>query len=237
MLDRLLSIPHLDLGVQFDVEAMVRELTAVDGYVDYEVNTEDPERRYMHRGIWSGRTLFNYTQDSYTGVRHYTPEEHRNLSPTVVLTDLGKMMPTCVSAIQKVGGDRFRARLMRVAPRKRLTWHSHVKLARYSQPPTLLTAHIPILMPKGFRFEVIHDQWFRWSNTGFDGTVVLPEMIQSAWYPPGQCTVFNSLHPHRVVNDSDEERISIMLYLDLNDRRVSDLVAPAVASYTGPFIT
>jgi len=61
--------------------------------------------------------------------------------------------------------------------------------------------------------------------------------VYSARYPTGRATCFNSYHYHNVFNrNSDQSRISIMLYVELDHDIPLRIFETAVAAYSGPVI-
>jgi len=44
----------------------------------------------------------------------------------------------------------------------------------------------------------------------------------------GKAYIFNSHHYHNVYNYSDEYRITLMLYLDLREKKVQDIVQDSI---------
>lgn len=121
---------------------------------------------------------------------------------------------------------------MRVSPHSSLTWHSHQLDGVESFRPNIVVVHVPLWTPEKFRYSVIPLAEFRLKDHEQG-----PMKVYSQNYPVGRATVFNSVHYHNVFNDDEiRYRLSLMLYLDLENPKTFAIVDKAISEYSGPFI-
>ena len=131
-------------------------------------------------------------------------------------------MPYTYSVIDKIYGDspKSRVRIMRIAPKSSLVWHSHVQ--EHGQEETELTIQLPIELPKGFEYSVVNKGEFRWWKRFYK-----PSWFKSAesfQFEEGKAYYFNSYHYHNVYNPSNEYRTTIMFYVDYTHPHIKKLV-------------
>ena len=217
LFESLIQIPHLTLPIEFDLAAMVAELHCIDDYIPYSTIVKELQEKY--REAFHGRSLFNDTGNSRDGMA-----EIYNDTMPVQPTELAAQMPVTTAAVQSLGAQR--TRIMNLKAGKSLDWHRH-----YAQPARFLTVHLPLIMPPDFFYEVTPR-----SNINRSASPIDDALIHRAQYPAGKPTVFNSYHYHNVTNNSDLDRISIMMYCDLNTPLLRELVTQAVREYRGPLI-
>jgi hypothetical protein len=227
LLKAIIRIPHLDLGLEFDPAPMQEEVKQITDWVSYEAHAEDYAIKHRYREIWKGRTLFSHTGSSYDGIKGYGSKAQRE-SPPPLITDLGLKMPFTVEALKSFDAHKKMVRIMKITAGTGLAWHSHV--LKYGQPLDLLVGHLPIVIPKEFKYQVIHRNYL------VGETATDPSKIVSKWYPPGRVHIFNCFHEHRVHNSGTEDRISLMLFLPLTNPIIYELVKKAVNNYDGPLI-
>lgn len=225
--EQLINIPFMSLHREFDLDWLKKEASQVDRYVPYMTVFGNEELKAKYARAWAGRSLLAYEEDSTSGMTELVGEAaERALTLPLVSTDLALSCPYIMSVVEDLRGHFRHARLMRIAPKSSLSWHSHVN--NQGQRPTTVTVHVPILMPEEFRYSVT-----KGSNLQ-GGKVVDQSKVFNAKFTAGRATYFNSYHYHNVFNDSDEERISLMLYVGLYDEVAFDMFLAALGKYTGP---
>lgn len=220
----LRSIAHMDLGLRYDVDRMRAEVAKITQYEPYKSAYGSVEQRRKYAQYWSGRTLRSWSADSFSGMQEHSPDG----SKILVDTDLASQCPYLMGIVHGLRGYVRPARVMRVSARGRLAWHSHVENQR--QKTTSVVVHIPILMPEEFIYCVTP------KDNLLNGEPLDPVRVYAAKYTPGKAIYFNSFHYHNVFNDSGEDRVSLMVYLDLRDPVTRTLVEDVVSRYTGPRI-
>ena len=55
-------------------------------------------------------------------------------------------------------------------------------------------------------------------------------------YPEGEAWVFNSHHMHNIFNYDDHDRVSLMIYLYIDNEKTRNIILDAVRSYSGELI-
>lgn len=214
--EELNDIPYYDLGFDLDVELLKKEVnTIIQTYQtkSYESSYFLAKRKY--RKAWSGISLWGSNGELYAD---FTEGDIRGKNEKTILKDIA---PYTFSVIEKIYGEsqKSRVRLLRIAPKKSLFWHSHVH--EHGQLPTELTIQIPINVPKGFKYCVVNKNEFRWWK----------RLFKPSWFKTAQCFeltegrvyYFNSYHYHNVYNPTDEWRDTIMFYVDFNHADIRKL--------------
>jgi hypothetical protein len=118
--------------------------------------------------------------------------------------------------MSKLGGGNLSARIMRIAPRESLLWHSHV--LEHKQPEWQLTCQVPIIMPDNFEYCVVHKDDYTKEKKFYK-----PDQFTKIWrkkLSTGKAYIFNSYHYHNVFNYTNEYRVTLMLYLDSRTEKV-----------------
>ena len=226
---KVASIPHLDLGLEFDLERMREEVSRIDRYESYR--TQNPAPRAYYARYWSGVSLVGTNGDAYRDLSELDPEVALDYRPTPI----ADLCPYLFTVVQSVGGGCKRARVMRIGPQGSLHWHSHCLL--HGCPIDQLTVHVPIAVPEGFHWSVIQADDYAQCRDPDPANALFSagQLVHRLSYAPGRATVFNSFHYHNVHNpDSTAQRISLMVYISLRDPAARALVSRAVQQYTGP---
>lgn len=222
MLEILQRIPHLNLGLHFDVSKMAEEVKQIDTFKNYE--SLDAGNKELYSQNWSGASLISLDGSVFSDMSELKVFPKVTPKPT----ELANKCPYLMSIIDKLGSKNERTRIMRIAPEGRLDWHSHV--IHQKQNPRRLVVQIPIYVPEGFTYSVIHFRDLKRIQKG-------EEVIQyKKTYKQGQAYIFNSYHPHNVFNPSTEFRITLMTYISLDNDKSRTLVEKAVEKYDGPFL-
>jgi len=208
------DIPFIELDIDIDYDKLLSEWKAVeDKYSFAKYKTKYWQVRRKYAKAWSGISLVGSDGDLYSDM-------YEGDSSAASKTELRDVCPYYYELISKLGGDGFRARIMRISPKESLVWHSHVQ--EHRQPEWQLTCQIPIVMPNDFEYCVLHKDEFRWWKRFHR-----PDWLKRVWRKKldvGKAYIFNSYHYHNVYNYSNEYRVTLMLYLDLRDPKVRDLI-------------
>lgn len=214
-LDRLLKylncIPHLNLLKKYDIDKLNSEVVNISQFKDYQTQHKTSKEQYEK--TWSGVSLYGTKGDPYLNLTE------NSSSRDMAITSVGKKCPYMMSIMEDLGTEDQLSRVMRIAPKSNLNFHSHVK--HHKQPEHILTVHVPIVVPPNFEYIVKHPK---------------TEKLYKETYKEGQAYVFNSYHPHNVYNYSEIYRISIMVYMNLKKKKCFDIVKKAMMAYTGPKI-
>ena len=220
MFDKLLRIPHLDLGLEFDAVRMAEEIKIIDNFAPYK--SKDPISADLYEKNWSGASLVSIDGSVFGDM------EELKTYPTIEpkKTPLADRCPYLMQILDRLKATSERTRIMRIAPKGQLDWHSHV--LHHKQNVKRLVVQVPIFLPKEFRYSVINAKDF---NKLKRGESVKTYDMQ---YQPGKAYIFNSYHPHNVFNPSEEYRITLMTYMSYDKNK--DLIDKAIENYDGPLL-
>jgi len=241
--ETLKTIPHLKLPINFGVEPLVEEVTpALPHLIGYELPGEDrtEKERELYRNSWRGRGLIDLEPDSSKGMldaRSYQgqppPFEIQRTpwgQPIYHHTDMAKVMPFCMLVIDQLFERPERCRIAAIQSGGNLYWHSHCQYisGNYSNHSqyNIAIVHVPIITNPKVKFGVTK---FHHSEHGY----------HPVWqhYAAGECWLLNAWHEHNVRNESDENRVHLMMYGSLTDFKLQPLIKDAVENYDGPYIT
>jgi hypothetical protein len=220
MFEKLLRIPHLDLGFQFDVEKLLHEVNSIDSFKSYK--STYAASRELYEKNWSGASLVSIDGSVFGDM------EELKVYPTTPpkRTELADHCPYTMSVLEQLQCSKERSRIMRIAPHGQLDWHSHV--LHHKQNIKRLVVQVPIYVPKGFTYSVIHARDMAPLKKGHKVKTYDMEYI------PGRAYIFNSYHPHNVFNPTDEYRLTLMSYMSYD--KVENMIEEAVESYDGPLL-
>jgi len=226
LLQKVASIPHLDLGIEFNVERLESEYKALEPEMFRGYNSSVPEIRNLIAASWQGLSLL-----SPDGSLHNDLSEDRHFyEKTMFRTEAAERCPYMMEVINELSEENTRIRLMKVMPGGRLSWHSHqYDLADYR--PENIVVHVPIVSPEKFRYSIINIKQFRFGDFENEGLT-----IHSKNYEAGKATMLNCTHMHNVFNDDVIPRVSIMMYLSLNCEKTKEIVEKAVKDYKGIYL-
>jgi len=208
------DIPFIELDLDIDYSKLLSEYRKIEekyAFKSYQSDYFGVKRKY--KKSWSGISLIGSDGELYSDMSENEPEDLKS-------TELEKICPYMFSLIRMLGADDERCRIMRIAPKSSLVWHSH--MLEHHQPYWQLTCQIPIIVPKEFNYYVLHKDDFKWWKR-FHKPEWLKNVIKRKCMP-GKAFIFNSYHYHNVYNDSDDYRVSIMLYLDYRKSKVKRIV-------------
>lgn len=212
VLQEIKTIPHLDLLKQYDVNKLLNEVNRVKKFKSYKSKYKFSHDLYNKAS--SGASLYGTDGDPYKNFTENIPWKNMSITP------VGKMCPYIMSIMEDIGTENTLARIMRVSPNSQLDWHSHN--LQHKQPDHILTIQIPIYVPKNFKYVV----------RGLKDNKTYEKIYQA-----GRAYIFNSYHYHNVFNESDEYRITIMVYMNLKKEKCLNLVENAILNYKGPRVS
>ena len=220
MLETLLRIPHLDLGFNFDADKMLSETNIVDKFMPYQSSYS--QSKDLYKKHWSGASLISIDGSVFGDMEEL--KVYPKIAPKK--TDLANSCPYLMSVLAELGCADERSRIMRIGPNGHLDWHSHV--LHHRQNMERLVVQIPIYVPKGFTYSVVHAKDL--SALRKNKSVETYDME----YKVGRAYIFNSYHPHNVFNPTEEYRITLMSYVTYNKGK--EMIDKAIKNYNGPLL-
>lgn len=215
----LKDIPYLKLDVDFNLEQLVKDcynITSTHELQPYKSNFRFIRKKYAN--AWNGICLASSDGELFSDLSEIKNETNKYQD-----TELKNIAPYTYHVIDKLNGGRpdTRVRLMAINPNKSLVWHSHVQ--EHNQPLNIITVQIPILVPEEFDYCVVDYREFKWYKRFWK-----PERfktLEKFKLEPGSAYYFNSYHYHNVYNNNKRDpRLSIMMYLDLNNKFVQKII-------------
>ena len=221
MLELLQKIPHLDLGIVYDPKKMLEEVKNFD-YANYQ--TSYAQTKELYEKNWSGASLVSIDGSVFGDMSEL--KEYPNTMPKE--TELAKHCPYLMQILHDIGSSNERSRIMRIAPKGNLDWHSHV--LHHKQDAKRLVVQVPIVVPKGFTYSVMHAKDLASLKKGQTFRTYDEE------YEEGKAYVFNSFHPHNVFNPSNNYRITLMTYMNIDNTVSKHILEEAIKKYKGPLI-
>lgn len=223
--EKLRTIPWLELDFEIDQNQLVHEYLHIArdyGFVNYHTNYKLARNWYAKS--WSGIGLVSSDGGLYTDLHEGDIVNNTDRFEPTLLTHSCPYMYSIIRGMN--GGDlKSRCRIMRIAPRRSLIWHSHV--LEHGQPENIITVQIPINMPPNFDYCVVDSEEFKWYKRLYKPSWF--KSLKKGRLEPGKAYYFNSYNYHNVYNNSDEYRATIMLYLDLMNPVVYNMVMRSIA--------
>mgnify|MGYP001156788726 FL=1 len=130
-------------------------------------------------------------------------------------TELEKHLPYMFELVEKLEGLNSKVRILRIAPKGSIAWHSHVHDQGFLN--THCAVQIPIEVPEKCYWATIEPK--NWTDES--KRLSWPEefdqsKINLLRFEPGKAYTFNCEHYHNVFNYGDEFRITIMFYAEIN---------------------
>ena len=212
----LRDIPWLPIDIDIDIVKLKQEYKFVcENYEFQEYTATHEVVREKYAKAWSGISLISSDGSLYNDLRDWFGKGNNYLP-----TELKNYCEYFYELIDLFFARNSRCRIMRISPQSSLVFHSHV--LDHGQPETNLTIQIPIEMPENFEYCVVNEKDFT-----KDKTFALPssfENIHRGKLDVGKSYYLNSYQYHNVYNYSDTYRASIMLYCDLRDENVKQLI-------------
>jgi len=223
MISKILrDIPWLPIDIDIDIVKLQQEYKFVcENYRFEEYNEPHEPVREKYAKAWSGISLISPDGSLYNDLRR-----GKGIGDNYLPTELKNYCEYFYELIDLFFARNSRCRMMRISPQSSLVFHSHVldnnQTGNRSQPETNLTIQIPIEMPENFEYCVVNEK-----NFTKDKRFALPssfENIHRGKLDVGKAYYLNSYHYHNVFNYSDTYRATIMLYCDLRDENVKQLI-------------
>ena len=229
LLKKLNHIPHLNLNKSFNLELLKSEYNNIDKSMFHAYNSASRTDRIRNtvNTSWWGCSL-----TSSTGMTDGDLTENPR-SSCYYLTEAAKLCPYMMSVVNELSDENTSsARIMLVKPGGQLTWHTHqIHDVNTAFSFGEMTIHIPIICPPKFKYSVIPIEEYRL----VDFETIKPKTY-SMRYPEGEAWVFNSHHMHNIFNYDDHDRVSLMIYLYIDNEKTRDIILDAVRSYSGELI-
>ena len=218
LFNELKDIPFLELDIDIDLIKLIDNYNTIDNIYSFEsYNTNFWQVRRKYRKAWSGISLVSSDGTLFKDMYEDGTEQYQFKN-----TELESKVPYMYRLIESISGGevKTRCRIMRISPKKSLVWHSHV--LEHGQEEWKLTIQIPIIVPENFEYCVVNSDEFRWWKRFYRPSWF--KRISRKKLEPGKAYYFNSYHYHNVYNYSNEYRSTIMLYVDLRNPKVQDLI-------------
>lgn len=224
---RIRVIPHLDTGIRFDAEKLRAEWDALPKSIikPYDSKSEQREMAEKVNSHWHGAS-FTSTSGTTQGNMSEMGLEPRHTYKTP-LCDLMPYAASCVFSLGK-GTMNNVNRLMVMRAGGHLTWHSHWWDYDHGDRGRIVL-QIPIVIPPKFEYEVINIFDWKFGDHGKNG---FPK-IYKEWYPPGHLWHFDSYNIHNVHNRDTTDRVTLMMYVDMSDDYVGQILDQAERKYEG----
>jgi len=214
------ELPFIEIDYDINLQKLINEYELISekyNYENYKTTYPNEWVKEKYARSWSGISLISSDGSLYRDM--YEGEDGASIK-----TELTSVCPYIYEVIDKLGGGNLRSRIMRITPNESLIWHSHV--LDHKQPDWQLTVQIPIVMPEQFEYCVVHKDNFSEEKRLFspdEFTKVARKKLEA-----GKAYIFNSYHYHNVYNYSNEYRITLMVYLDLRQESVQDIVKNSI---------
>lgn len=222
-LTKLDRIPHLPLGIEFDVNKILDELQKL------------PYGSSVYRSALSfDKVMEIHDQTRWDSIALYSVDGKVESNPAepwegdFQATDAIKSCPYLDSVLKSVGGGKLLARVETFWKEGSAGWHSHILEAR--QPDWISIWQLPISMPKESKYSVISFMDYRGSD------FLKPIPVYEQWYEPGKAYCLNGYHYHNAFNYSDDPMIMIRFYVDKREKKVQEILQKAMDDYRGAMI-
>ena len=221
--NKLRTIPHLPFPIFFDHEKIKKEIENIP----YQPKTYvSGLRNGISMDLFKEENWYSYSLYSISGNVYSDPEEP--WTGDFKQTELIKYCPFTYETLHSVGGGKLLSRIEKILPGQSAGWHSHVMEGFQSE--SVLTMHLPIIIPKECKYSVISYMDYRGSD------YLNPIKVYESAYTEGQVWCLNSYHYHNAFNYSDIPMVMIRFYIDISDQKNYEMVEKAVNEYTGEYI-
>lgn len=217
------DISHLRLNIDIDLDKLKSEMSILNEsykFENYHSIYFVAKRKY--KKSWSGVALYGTNGELYDDFY----EGLHNSGKPILPTELKSKLPYMYEVIDKVYGDSPTTivRLMRIAPKSSLLWHSHVQ--EHKQSESELIIQIPIEMPTGFKYCVVNKDEFKWWKR-FNKPNSFKSLSEFEM-EEGNAYYFNSYHYHNVYNPSNQYRTALMFYVNSQHPYVDELLKSSI---------
>ncbi len=212
--ETLAKIPHLKIGqisgdsLRLILEEVDRE---VDGYSSVELNSQ-MAGKYVgeFQDAWSARGIIDYDPDSkriltYQRSMQIQAEQGKQLKHFT--TDLYERLVEVRKLIESITQKPKTTRIFKLKAKTQLPWHSHLQSIAKEKDYKRIVVQIPLINSEACIYQVRHRE--------------IDQIIEQI-YSPGEIWIFNSFHQHRVINQSQCDRLSLFIETDLHDFCLSE---------------
>lgn len=242
----LTNIPHLRLDLpKFDyVTANTQILDATNNIFtpinmrNYRDTIESGPKDHPY---WSARALINYSynSDRFFGNRdkefatlaapEFQPAAKKLLDQNQELTledmsyyqtDIYKLLPYITNYISNICDQSYRIYLWKLKAKGMIEWHNHSNLLwnKNLEVNEATLVHIPVITHPAVKMLVkIHDT------------------VYQKYYEPGNAYIFNNSYDHAVINESDIDRLHIIVMIPWADKKIADLVNRTIEQGAGNY--
>jgi hypothetical protein len=156
-------------------------------------------------------------------------------SPTNPTALAGKL-PKISTLVKHILEQPGRVRISRLSPHKHGEWHSHGNI----HPLLEVVLHIPLISNQLAHTQV--GQCPPLFTDDSESCFRIPKKYHTTHFKPGEIWLLNGMMSHRVINDSDQERVHIWcqsFFLDHDKKIVNttllDMLDNAIQNYKGPY--
>ena len=152
-------------------------------------------------------------------------------------TALADKLPKISTLVKNILEQPGRVRISGLSPHKYGAWHSHGGI----HPLLEIVLHIPLISNQLVYAQAGHCPTL--FNDDSEYRYRIPEKYHTTHFKPGEIWLLNGMMSHRVINDSDQERVHIWcqsFFLD-NDKKIVNttllgMLDNAMQNYTGPYV-
>lgn len=224
-----LTLPHFDYKIARNQieEATDNNFTPINMRNYYDSIQEGPK----DHPYWSARALVNYSHhsDRFFGNRDKefatlsVPEMQSNAKQlldqnkeltledmTYYQTDIYDSLPYITSYINNYICDRsYRIYLWKLKAKGTIEWHNHSNLLwnKNLEVNESILVHIPII-----------------THPSVEMLVKINDTVYSKYYELGNAYIFNNNYDHAVINDSNIDRLHIIVMIPWSDEKIAKLV-------------
>ena len=226
----LRDIPWLPIDIDIDIVKLQQEYKFVCENYRFEDRQPHVGRslrpgKNCHANAWSGISLISSDGSLYNDLKNGSTMDDNDNNISTELKNYCKYSFELINSFKKI----LRCRIMRVSPQSSLAWHSHVHNIRNEdgQSEETILIQIPIEMPENFEYCVVDKKEFTKDKWVVEERVAPPSSFKNIYrgkFDIGKAYYFNSYQYHNVYNYSDTYKVSIMLYCDLRDENVEQLI-------------
>jgi hypothetical protein len=230
------KIPHLQLDLpEFDYETAKQQIQNATNDIFVPINMRNYYDTVANgpsdHPYWSARALINYSNhsDRFFGNRdkefatlsmpEMQPNAKRLLEQNEELTledmiyyrtDIYDSLPYITEYINNYICDRsYRIYLWKLKAKGTIEWHNHSNLTwnKNLEVNESILVHIPII-----------------TNPLVEMLVKIKDKVYSEYYKPGNVYIFNNNYDHGVINDSETDRLHVIVMIPWSDNKIAKLI-------------
>lgn len=242
----LYDVPFLELDIDVPVDEILQEVNTIDEYSHWvppgfeEVQKSwEAHKNYLHFAITTINPDRSHTHviENFNCIvdgEPYNYYDHRKWFTSIVAE---QKLPKTIAFIKSFTDRPVMAKIVKTPPFHILGWHSHQSdpFLVYNSPEQAIT-HIPLITNDNVRHyvstSVPSDRWFS------DRAVL--DNDPNFWghsFKTGKVSIFNGRYPHMMKSYSEKERLTLMIYNDLDDNpTMREHLRKAIKEYNGPLI-